>query len=315
MSALPEFPAVCLMGPTAAGKTGLAVRLVEVFPFEVISVDSAMVYRGMDIGTAKPDARTQQRAPHRLIDIRDPEETYSAGDFVRDANAALAAIREKGRVPLLVGGTMMYFRALTQGLADLPSADAALRSELDREAQRLGWPALHRRLADVDPAAAARIDPNDSQRIQRAFEVYLKTGRGISEWQTEVASDAATAPYLKLALVVEPRAELGRRIADRFETMLCEGLVEEVTHLRERPGLSRGSPSMRAVGYRQIWDYLDGRSTLEEARRDAVTATRRLAKRQMTWLRSERDLMCHNTLEGDAFAAISTYISKCMGCV
>lgn len=312
MSAPSGFPAVCLMGPTASGKTGLAVRLVEAFPFEIISVDSAMVYRGMDVGTAKPDAGTQRRAPHRLIDIRDPEETYSAGDFVRDANAALAAIRQAGRIPLLVGGTMMYFRALTQGLADLPPADAGLRSELDREAARLGWPALHRRLAEIDPAAAARIDPNDGQRIQRAMEVYLKTGRTISEWQASPVPGAAE-PFLKLGLVVEPRAELGRRIADRFGKMLREGLVEEVARLRERPGLSRRSPSMRAVGYAQIWDYLDGRSTLEETLRDAVTATRRLAKRQMTWLRSERGLMCHNTLERDAFGAISTVIRERIG--
>ena len=300
------------MGPTAAGKTDLAVRLVQSLPFEIISVDSAMVYRGMDIGTAKPDAETRQRAPHRLIDVRDPEHTYSAGDFVRDARAEMARIREAGRVPLLVGGTMMYFRALTHGLAALPPADRELRAALDDEARRFGWPALHRRLARLDPAAAARIEPNDGQRIQRALEVYLKSGRPLSEWQAQDAPGAAGAAYLKIGLLPEPRSELNRRIARRFDVMLREGLVEEVARLRQRPGLERGRPAMRAVGYRQIWDYLEGRTTLEEAIRDAVTATRRLAKRQMTWLRSERGLICHNTLEGDPFAAIFTRMSERM---
>ncbi len=300
-----DFPAVCVMGPTAAGKTELAVRLVEAFPFEIISVDSAMVYRGMDIGTAKPDAATLRRAPHRLIDLRDPEDTYSAGDFVRDARRAMAAIREAGRVPLLVGGTMMYFRALTRGLAGLPPADPEIRRALEREAAVHGWPALHRRLAGVDPAAAARIAPNDSQRIQRALEVYELSGRPISQWQAEGTAPEPGARWLRFGLVPAPRAELARRIRERFEAMLREGFVEEVARLRQRPGLGRHSPSMRAVGYRQLWDYLEGTSTLEEAKRAAITATRRLAKRQVTWLRSERDLICHNPLEQDAFAAIS----------
>jgi tRNA dimethylallyltransferase len=301
------------MGPTAAGKTDLAVRLVEALPLEIVSVDSAMVYRGMDIGTAKPDAATRRRAPHRLIDIRDPEDTYSAGDFVRDARAAMAEIRAAGRVPLLVGGTMMYFRALTRGLADLPGANPSLRAAIEREAARVGWPALHRRLAAVDPAAAARIAPNDSQRIQRALVVFEVSGRPISEWQAEgTAADPGTT-WLRFGLLPEPRAELARRIRARFEAMLENGFVEEVARLRERPGLHRQSTSMRAVGYRQIWDYLEGRSTLEEAKTAAVTATRRLAKRQVTWLRSERDLICHNPLERDAFASILAHLRARMG--
>jgi len=264
----------------------------------------------MDIGTAKPDTAILRRAPHRLIDIRDPEDTYSAGEFVRDARAAMAEIRAAGRVPLLVGGTMMYFRALTRGLAALPPANPELRARLEREAARHGWPALHRRLERVDPAAAARIAPNDAQRIQRALEVYEVSGRPISEWQARgTAADPGTA-WLRFALLPEPRSELGARIRERFEGMLRDGFVAEVARLRERPGLGRHSPSMRAVGYRQIWDYLDGRSTLEEAEQRAVTATRRLAKRQVTWLRSERDLICHNPLEGDAFAAIFTYLRE-----
>lgn len=307
-SVVENAPAVCLLGPTATGKTELAVRLVETLPLAIVSVDSAMVYRGMDIGTAKPDAETQRRAPHRLIDIRDPENTYSAGAFVRDARAAMREIRAAGRVPLLTGGTMMYFRALTRGLAELPPADPDLRSAIDREARRHGWPALHGRLAAVDPAAAARIAPNDAQRIQRALEVFEKSGRPISEWQAATSADPDAA-FLKLGLVAEPRAQLASRIAERFERMLRRGFVDEVARLRERPGLDRNSPSMRAVGYAQIWDYLDGRATLEEAKRAAVTATRRLAKRQMTWLRNERELICHNVLEGDVFVAISTAIA------
>lgn len=313
MSALTGFPAVCLMGPTASGKTDLAVRLVEAFAFEIISVDSAMVYRGMDIGTAKPDAKTRRRAPHRLIDIRDPEQVYSAGDFVRDARAEMARIREAGRVPLLAGGTLMYFRALIRGLATLPRADRALRAAIDRDAQRLGWPALHRRLAAVDPVAAGRIAPNDAQRIQRALEVFEKSGRALSEWQARTVPGIPGESYLTFGLVPEPRSELHARIERRFDAMVEAGFVDEVARLRRRPGLDRRSPSMRAVGYRQIWDYLDGRTTLEAALRDAVTATRRLAKRQMTWLRSERNLTRHNPLERDAFAAISTSISERMG--
>lgn len=305
-----EHSAICLMGPTASGKTDLAVRLVERLPLGIVSVDSAMVYRGMDIGTAKPDADILRRAPHRLIDVREPEETYSAGDFVRDAHAEMAEIRAAGKVPLLVGGTLMYFRALTRGMAELPPADAGLRSEIDGEARAEGWPALHARLAAVDPAAAARIDPNDSQRIQRALEVWRASGRPLSAWQADEHGREPSPSYLQLGLVPEPRAALHRRIEARFRRMLDAGLVDEVARLKQRPSLAARSPAMRAVGYRQVWSYLDGRSTLDEACRQAVAATRQLAKRQMTWLRTESGLICHNPLEADVFDAIFARIRE-----
>ncbi|HET6630444.1 MAG TPA: tRNA (adenosine(37)-N6)-dimethylallyltransferase MiaA [Woeseiaceae bacterium] len=305
-----EQPAVCLMGPTASGKTELAVRLVESLPLAIVSVDSAMVYRGMDIGTAKPGQGVLERAPHRLIDIREPEETYSAGDFVRDARAAMAGIRAAGRVPLLVGGTMMYFRALTEGLAELPTADAAVRRAIDDEARAEGWPAMHARLAGVDPAAAARIDRNDRQRIQRALEVWRVSGKPLSAWQAEAHAAAPAPAGLRFGLVPEPRAILHRRIERRLRAMLEAGFVDEVARLKRRPLLDERSPAMRAVGYRQLWSYLDGRATLEEAVHKAVTATRQLAKRQLTWLRTEAGLICHNPLEADVFGAISARIRQ-----
>ena len=298
------------MGPTASGKTELAVRLVEQLPVEIISVDSAMVYRDMDIGTAKPGSDVLARAPHRLIDIREPEQTYSAGDFVRDAHAEMATIRAAGRVPLLVGGTMMYFRALTRGMAELPPADAAVRRAIDEEASAKGWPALHAQLAAVDPAAAARIAPNDSQRIQRALEVWRVSARPLSAWQAAGRSPAPDIPYLRFGLVPEPRAALHRRIERRLSAMFDAGFVAEVERLKQRPGLDERSPAMRAVGYRQVWAYLDGRMTLDEARRKAAAATRQLAKRQLTWLRTEPRLTCHNPLEADAFAAISAQVRQ-----
>jgi tRNA dimethylallyltransferase len=305
--------AVCLMGPTASGKTELAVRLVEQLPLEIISVDSAMVYRGMDIGTAKPGPDVLARAPHRLIDIREPEQTYSAGDFVRDARAAMAGIRAAGRVPLLVGGTMMYFRALTRGMADLPPADAGVRRALDDEARAEGWPALHAQLATVDPAAAARIAPNDSQRIQRALEVWRVSGKPLSAWQAEGRSPSPDAPYLRFGLVPEPRAALHRRIEKRLRAMCDAGFVAEVERLKQRPGLDERSPAMRAVGYRQVWAYLDGRIPLDQALDKAATATRQLAKRQLTWLRTEPRLTCLNPLEADAFGAISAQVRRRLG--
>lgn len=305
-----EQPAVCLMGPTASGKTELAVRLVQSLPLAIVSVDSAMVYRGMDIGTAKPGPEILERAPHRLIDIREPEETYSAGDFVRDARAEMADIRAAGRVPLLVGGTMMYFRALTRGIAELPSADPAVRAAIDNAARAEGWPALHARLAAVDPAAAARIASNDSQRIQRALEVWRVSGKPLSTWQAEGPDRARASAYLRFGLVPEPRAALHRRIEGRLRGMLDAGFVDEVARLKQRPFLDDRSPAMRAVGYRQVWLYLDGRATLEEAAHKAVAATRQLAKRQLTWLRTEPGLICHNPLEADVFDAISARIRQ-----
>lgn len=278
-------PAIFLMGPTASGKTALAVGLVERFPVEIISVDSALVYRDMDIGTAKPDAATLARAPHHLLDIRDPTETYSAAAFCDDARRLMADITARGRVPLLVGGTMLYFRALLQGLDDLPRADAALRKELEGEAAARGWPALHAELATVDPATAARLAPNDSQRIGRALEIFRLTGTPMSALLDRVQSEL---PYrvLQLALIPSDRAVLHQRIATRFDAMLAEGLVDEVESLRRRYALHVDLPSMRAVGYRQAWVYLDGEIDLKGLREQGIAATRQLAKRQLTWLRS-----------------------------
>ena len=278
-------PAIFLMGPTASGKTALAVSLVEHFPLEIISVDSALVYRGMDIGTAKPDAATLARAPHHLLDIRDPTEAYSAAVFCEDARRLMAAIVTRGRVPLLVGGTMLYFRALLQGLDDLPRADAALRQQLETEAAARGWPALHAELAQVDPATASRLAPNDSQRIGRALEIFRLTGKPMSALLDKVQS---VLPYrvLQLALIPSDRAVLHQRIAARFDMMLADGLLDEVESLRRRHALTPDLPAMRAVGYRQAWACLDGEIDRQELREQGIAATRQLAKRQLTWLRS-----------------------------
>lgn len=273
------------MGPTASGKTALAVSLVERFPLEIISVDSALVYRGMDIGTATPDAATLARAPHHLLDIRDPTEAYSAAAFCDDARRLMADIVARGRVPLLVGGTMLYFRALLQGLDDLPRADAALRKELGAEAAARGWPALHAELSQVDPATAARLAPNDSQRIGRALEIFRLTGKPMSA-QLDRAQSKLPYRVLQLALIPSDRAVLHQRIAARFDAMLAEGLIDEVKLLRQTYALNPDLPAMRAVGYRQAWAYLDGEIDLKELREQGIAATRQLAKRQLTWLRS-----------------------------
>jgi tRNA dimethylallyltransferase len=298
------------MGPTASGKTDVALKLAEDFPADIISVDSALVYRGMDIGTAKPDTETLRRVPHRLIDIRDPEDSYSAGEFVRDARAAIDASYQRGRVPLLVGGTMLYFRALTEGIAELPEADKEVRAAIDAEARDSGWPALHAQLADVDPVAAARIKPNDSQRIQRALEVFRVSGRSLSDWQAGAASDDREDNFLKIALLPASRKVLHDRIASRLQQMMESGFVEEVKTLMARPGLTARHPSMRAVGYRQIWAFLDGQGGLEDAADKALAATRQLAKRQLTWLRSERQVIRVDPLETDALATISALVRE-----
>lgn len=281
-------PAVFLMGPTASGKTDLAAALVERGPFEIISVDSALVYRGMDIGTAKPDAALLARAPHRLIDILDPAQSYSAAEFRADALREMQAITDAGRIPLLVGGTMLYFRTLLEGLADLPAADPVVRSEIEALAAREGWPAVHAELARVDAQTAARLHPTDPQRLQRALEVYRLTGIPLSEWhQRHQAGGRNEFPWQVTALALMPeRKVLHERIARRFRLMLDQGLISEVEALRARGDLDPGLPSMRAVGYRQVWEYLDGIMDLGQMTERGIIATRQLAKRQITWLRS-----------------------------
>jgi tRNA dimethylallyltransferase len=278
--------AVLLMGPTGSGKTDLAVQLTQELPLEIVSVDSALVYRGMDIGTAKPAPATLARVPHHLIDIRDPAQGYSVGEFLIDAQRAMLDIWSRGRKPLLVGGTMMYFHALTAGIAELlPEADPAVRAAIDAQAATHGWAAVHRELAEVDPQAAARIHINDPQRIQRALEVYRITGQTITKLQQERVSVFADVNLMEIALAPLERGELHTKIDLRFRVMLEAGFVEEVRRLYERGDLSPEHPSMRAVGYRQLWRYLAGVSSLNEATEQAIAATRQLAKRQMTWLR------------------------------
>jgi tRNA dimethylallyltransferase len=277
--------AVLLMGPTGSGKSDLAVRLSEQLPFEIVSVDSALVYRGMDLGTAKPDAGLRARVPHHLIDIRDPAVSYSAGDFIGDALRVMQDIWQRGRQPLLVGGTMLYFHALSHGIAQLPAADIAVRAAIDVEAASSGWAALHEELRRVDPAAAARIHVNDPQRIQRALEVYRLTGETITNLQQRRMSVFTDVDVTEFAVAPLERRDLHTRIERRFNAMLAAGLLPEVRSLYERSDLSAEHPSMRAVGYRQLWQHLAGQSSLEEAKEQAIAATRQLAKRQLTWLR------------------------------
>lgn len=301
MAAKPVF---CLLGPTASGKTDIALRLAESLPVDVISVDSALVYRGMDIGTAKPDSKTLQRVPHRLIDIRDPVDSYSAGDFVRDARHEIDLILKAGRIPLLVGGTMMYFRSLIEGIAELPKADATQRAALNAEAAQCGWPALHQQLATIDSIAAERINPNDGQRIQRALEVFRISGKTLSAWQADAKPVSADYAFVKIGLICGSRAELHERIATRLQLMLQGGFADEVRALRKTPGLTADHPAMRAVGYRQFWAHLSGEFDENEAMYKTLVATRQLAKRQLTWLRSERDLTVVDPLAAGACAGI-----------
>ena len=283
-------PAILLTGPTASGKTGLAIELARTLDGEIVSVDSALVYRQMDIGTAKPSPAMRAEVPHHLLDLLDPREAYSAGRFLRDALAAMEAVHARGRIPILAGGTMLYFRALQRGLAELPAADQALRAELDARARDRGWPALHAELARVDPVSAARIRPGDSQRIQRALEVWHLTGSPLSQLHSAGAVAPAGWQFLKLALAPASRAVLHGAIEQRFHQMMAAGFLAEVTRLHERGDLHAGLPAVRAVGYRQLWAHLDGECSLDEAIRRGIAATRRLAKRQMTWLRAESGL-------------------------
>jgi tRNA dimethylallyltransferase len=285
VGAVHPIPAILLMGPTASGKSALALDLAERVRGEIVSVDSAQVYRGMDIGTAKPDAATRAHIPHHLIDIVDPTDAYSAARFAHDAGAAIAAIRDRRRVPIVVGGTMLYFKALIEGLSALPRADPAIRAELDARAAQEGWPALHAVLARVDTATAARLAPTDSQRIQRALEVFELTGQPLSALQGR-RSTVDIGPTLSFALVPTDRSALHATIARRFDSMLTAGLVEEVALLRSRYALDRHLPSMRSVGYRQAWSFLEGEIDRPALRAQGIAATRQLAKRQFTWLQS-----------------------------
>ena len=305
--------AILLMGPTGAGKSELALRLCEALPLEIISVDSAMVYRGMDIGTAKPDAATRARIPHHLIDIRDPAESYSAGRFVLDAAAAAQDIWHRGKTPLLVGGTMLYFHALTEGMATLPRADMAVRAAIDAEAERVGWTQMHRRLAQVDNLAAARIHANDPQRIQRALEVHQITGQSLTSLQQTRMSALADANVIEIAIAPLERRDLHTKIGKRFRSMLDAGLLEEVRRIRDGGGITPEHPAMRAVGYRQLWRHLSGLCSLREAEDLAVVATRQLAKRQFTWLRRRGNAQWFDSMHPEAASKILDALSKC-GC-
>ena len=303
--------AVCLMGPTCTGKTALALQLAQRFPVEIVSVDSALVYRGMDIGTSKPTAAELAAVPHHLIDICDPADPYSAGRFLRDAIACIEAIRGRGRVPLLVGGTMLYFRALTHGLAPMPAADGAVRAALDSVARSVGWPALHAQLAARDPVAASRIQPADAQRIQRALEVLELTGERMSDLQRR-----AEPPPVKLArfaLLPVAREVLYQRINARFDDMLAAGLLDEVKALFGRGDLDPDLPSLRAVGYRQLWRHLAGECSLEDAVSAARQATRNLAKRQLTWLRADPGICWITALAERDLVPISDAVTGAAG--
>jgi tRNA dimethylallyltransferase len=310
-SASNRIAIACLLGPTASGKTAAALAFAAKHPSEIVSIDSALVYRGMDIGTAKPTPDERERVPHHLIDVRDPAEAYSAADFRADALHAIGEILARGRVPLLVGGTMLYYKALTQGLNDLPSADADVRASLDADAAREGWPALHARLASVDPVTAARLAPNDAQRIQRALEVFMLTGQPMSALlAAPERRDENEVPYRFVPVALEPgdRSVLHARIERRFDAMLEAGFVDEVRALRSRGDLDPGLPSMRCVGYRQAWEYLDGAIDYATMRDKGVFATRQLCKRQLTWLRSmpERIVIdcCAPSATDDAVRAV-----------
>lgn len=288
-------PAIFLMGPTASGKTQIAVELVKRLPLEIVSVDSALVYRGMDIGSAKPDAHTLMLAPHRLIDIRDPSQPYSAADFRDDALHEMADITASGKLPLLVGGTMLYFKALLEGLADLPETDPAIRAQVEREAAQEGWPAMHKKLADVDPEIAAKLHPNHSQRISRALEVHRMTGESMSSLRAKQAPEIFPYRVLQLAITPSNRDALNQRIDARFRNMINAGFLDEVQSLYKRGDLHSELPAMRAVGYRQAWAYLDQENLSERLTREqmierAMIASRQLAKRQFTWLRSWKNL-------------------------
>ena len=295
---------ICLAGPTAAGKSASTLALAERWPMEIINVDSATIYRGMDIGTAKPSREEQARVPQHLLDILDPAQSYSAAEFRADALRLIDDIRARGRIPLLAGGTMMYYKALRDGLDDLPQADPALRAELEARAAVEGWPALHAQLAGLDPITAARLAPNDSQRIQRALEICRLTGQPMSALLQRASRkpDDDANRYLTISLEPSERSALHARIEQRFDAMLANGLLDEVRTLRQRPDLHPGLPSVRCVGYRQMWSHLDGEVDLPTAREQGIAATRQLAKRQITWLRAQPDRVIVDCLAPDVVA-------------
>jgi len=300
------------MGPTASGKTDLAVELCERLPCEIISVDSAMVYRGMDIGTAKPSRELRQRIPHRLIDIRDPADTYSAAQFRLDVLREMAEIHACGKIPLLVGGTMLYFRSLQRGLSVLPSADPLIRARLDAQAREIGWAALHERLAGIDPVAARRIHRNDPQRIQRALEVYELSGHTATELYALKTAEVWDKSVLKLIVAPSDRAVLHERITQRFSGMLEQGFLAEVEGLRCRGDVDEQTPALRAVGYRQAWGHLAGKTNCEQMVKSAIIATHQLAKRQFTWLRKEPDAVWFDSLNKDVFNTVTKFCANAL---
>ena len=301
-----QTPIIFIMGPTASGKTGLAVDLRKQLNGDIISVDSALVYRGMDIGTAKPDADTLKEAPHRLINLCDPSKNYDAAQFRTDALREIKDIHKAGKLPLLVGGTGLYFRALEKGLAPLPTANNEVRQQLLQEAQQLGWLALHQRLNKIDPVAAKKIHPNDTQRIQRALEVFMLTGKPISDLQ-QTQQHVLPYPVIKIILS-PPREVLLQRIEQRFDQMLAQGLMAEVKTLFQRDDLTATHPAMRSVGYRQVWQYLSGELNQTQMRERAIIATRQLAKRQLTWLRAETNAQWFDSLQTDLYQSVVNYV-------
>jgi tRNA dimethylallyltransferase len=298
------------MGPTASGKTAVALELARALPCEIVSVDSALVYKGMDIGTAKPDPETLEAFPHHLVNLIEPHESYSAARFRDDALAVMREIAERGRIPLLVGGTMLYFKALLEGLNELPEADPTIRLVIDTMAQESGWPGVHAKLKELDPATAGRLEPTDAQRIQRALEVYYITGKTLGELLRKPRYVYFPYTPLKIALVPGDRAVLHQRIEERFDRMIADGLVREVEELRETYGLEPGMPSMRCVGYRQAWQHLSGDLDAEELRSHGIAATRQLAKRQLTWLRSMPDVVLFDCLQEDLAARVIDYVRR-----
>ena len=307
-------PAIFIMGPTASGKTDLAIALRKHLPVDLISVDSAQVYRQLDIGSAKPDATTLTDHPHRLIDIRDPAEAYSVAEFLKDATEQMAEITAAGRIPLLVGGSMLYFKILLEGLSDLPEANQGVRDQIQQRADEFGWPSLYEELKQIDPQTAAKIHPNHSQRIQRALEVYQLTGMSMSHLQAAASNNGVLDYYsvVQFSLTFDDRALLHRRIEQRFEQMMSSGLLAEIVGLHEREDLNTDLPSMRAAGYQQIWQHLDGQCSLEEAVERSIVASRQLAKRQITWLRNWPNAHEIQVDDGQTYISLENSCNQCL---